>query len=159
MRVFLGNSLYANFTGTVDLNALALSESNFFDDFASLRKNIENWLVVKHKFLQDQFKKHGKLRAKAFPGRAAILVKLLGLDYSLISAVYEKSGSLKIGHYLPGTRIPICSDDDLFNLPDQSPPLLNLAWHIPQEIRHYLKEQKYTGEIIDILSADDFVAK
>jgi hypothetical protein len=109
--------------------------------------------------LQEQFKKHGKLRAKAFPGRTAILVKLLGLDNSLISAVYEKPGSLKISHYLPGTRIQICSDDDLFNLPDQSLPLLNLAWHIPQEIRHYLKEHKYTGEIIDILSADDFVAK
>ena len=71
---------------------------------------------MKKKFLQEQFEKHGKLNAKAFPGRAAILVKLLGLDQNLISAVYEKTGSFKVGHYLPGTRIPILSDDDLFTL-------------------------------------------
>ena len=128
----------------------------FFDDFSLLRKNVESWREVKKLFLQEQFKKYGKLRAKAFPGRAAILVKLLGLDENLISAVYEKPGSLKIGHYLPGTRIPICSDDDLFALPDQSMPLINLAWHIPTEIRGYLTEHGYTGEIIDILSLNDF---
>lgn len=159
IRVFLGNSLNADFNGTVDLAALAVREGNFFNDFATLKKNIKSWLGVKHQFLQEQFAKYGKLRAKAFPGRAAILVKLLGLDESLISAVYEKPGSLKVGHYLPGTRIPICSDDDLFALPDQTMPLLNLAWHIPKEIRHYLMEHKYTGEVVDILSADDFATK
>jgi hypothetical protein len=156
IRVFLGNSIHADFRGALDLDALAVRESNFFDDFASLRKNIECWHGIKHRFLQEQFNKHGKLRAKAFPGRAAILVKLLGLDEDLISAVYEKPGSLKIGHYLPGTRIPICSDEDLFSLTDQNLPLLNLAWHIPQEIRNYLTANGYTGQIIDILSANDF---
>jgi len=34
--------------------------------------------------------------------------------------------------------------------------LINLAWHIPVEIRNYLTEHGYTGEIIDILSSDDF---
>ncbi len=157
IRVFLGNSLHADYTGTVDLNALALRESSFFDDFTSLKKNIECWLEVKHKFLQEQFKKHGKLRAKAFPGRAAILVKLLGLDQDLISAVYEKPGSLKVGHYLPGTRIPICSDSDLFTMPDQSLPLLNLAWHIPQEIRIYLSEHNYHGDVFDIIDQQEFL--
>jgi hypothetical protein len=89
--------------------------------------------------------------------RAAILIKMLELDEELISAVYEKPGSLKIEHYLPGTRIPIRSDEDLFALADQSLPLLNLAWHIPREIRRYMVEHGYTGPIIDILSADDFV--
>jgi hypothetical protein len=156
IRVFLGNSLNDNFIGALDLDALAVRESNFFNDFAALRKNIEYWHESKHKFLQEQFDKHGKLRAKAFPGRAAILVKLLGLDQDLISAVYEKPGSLKIGHYLPGTRIPICSDEDLFLLRDQNLPLLNLAWHIPREIRSYLAANGYAGQIIDILSDNDF---
>lgn len=159
IRVFLGNSS-SNFQDiTVDLKSLELKESKFFDDFSLLQKNIDSWLKVKQVFLQEQFKKYGKLRAKAFPGRAAILVKLLGLDENLISAVYEKPGSLKIGHYLPGTRIPICSDDDLFSLPDQAIPLINLAWHIPVEIRNYLTELEYTGEVIDILSVDDFSSK
>ncbi|WP_114651971.1 class I SAM-dependent methyltransferase [Polynucleobacter necessarius] len=159
IRVFLGSSLNADYTDTVNLTALALREGNFFNDFDTLRKNIKSWLGVKHQFLQEQFKKYGKLRAKAFPGRAAILIRLLGMDENLISAVYEKPGSLKVGHYLPGTRIPICSDDDLFALPDQTLPLLNLAWHIPKEIRHYLMEHKYTGKLVDILSAEDFATK
>lgn len=156
IRVFLGSSVGKEQAGSVDLNALSVRESKFFENFASLRKNIESWRKLKQHFLGEQIKKYGKLRAKAFPGRAAILVKLLGLEEHLISAVYEKPGSLKIGHYLPGTRIPIRSDDDLFALPDQALPLLNLAWHIPQEIRSYLTEHGYTGPIIDILSADDF---
>ena len=35
-------------------------------------------------------KKNGKLKAKAFPGRAAILIKLLGLDNDKISAASMK---------------------------------------------------------------------
>ncbi len=157
IRVFLGNSLHANYTSTLDMNALALRESNFFDDFVTMKNNIVSWHEVKHKLSEELFKKHGKLRAKAFPGRAAILVKLLGLDEDLISAVYEKPGSLKIGHYLPGTRIPICSDEELFSMPDQSLPLLNLAWHIPREIRIYLTENGYRGNVFDIIDPQDFM--
>jgi len=159
IRIFLGNITNSDSAELVDLNALAVRESKFFNDFGLMRENIKAWLKIKHDYIQDQFNKHGKLRAKAFPGRAAILVKLLGLDESLISAVYEKPGSLKIGNYLPGTRIPICSDDELFRLNDQSSPLLNLAWHIPQEIRRYLTEHAYVGEVEDVLCANDFLKK
>lgn len=156
IRVFLGGSETDRRSSAVDLEALAARESNFFEDFSSLRNNIENWRNVKRQFLAVQFQRYGKLRAKAFPGRAAILVKLLGLSEDVISAVYEKPGSLKIGHYLPGTRIPICSDQDLFALPDQAFPIVNLAWHIPSEIRQYLGEHGYVGAVVDILSAGDF---
>jgi hypothetical protein len=156
IRVFMGNSVNSSQDAVVDLKNLELRESKFFDDFSLLQKNVERWWEVKKIFIQEQFQKYGKLRAKAFPGRAAILVKLLGLDENLISAVYEKPGSLKIGHYLPGTRIPICSDEELFALSDETIPLINLAWHIPVEIRNYLTEHDYTGDIIDILSLNDF---
>jgi hypothetical protein len=103
--------------------------------------------------------KHGPLRAKAFPGRAAILVKLLNLDVADVACVYEKPGSLKIGHYLPGTRIPIRSDDELLAENDKTLPILNLAWHIPTEIRSYLQRSGYQGEIVDILDSGDFGAR
>ena len=99
---------------------------------------------------------HGPLKAKAFPGRAAILVKLLELDTNTISIVYEKPGSLKIGYYLPGTKIPIDSDDEMYKLEDKSQPIINMAWHIPTEIHSYLRKHGFTGPIIDILSAVDF---
>lgn len=154
IRVFLGHT--ANTGSAIDIEGLSVRESKFLENFASLWKNVERWRETKKLFLFEQIRKHGKLRAKAFPGRAAILVKLLGLNEETVSAVYEKPGSLKIGNYLPGTRIPIRSDDDLFALPDQNQPLLNLAWHIPREISSYLTDHGYTGTIIDILSAGDF---
>ena len=63
---------------------------------------------------------------------------------------------LKIGYLLPGTNIPIKSDEELFKLENKSQPIVNLAWHISSEIHHYLKEKGFTGPIIDILSFDDF---
>ena len=95
--------------------------------------------------------KYGKLRAKAFPGRAAILIKLLNIGTEQIRNIYEKPGSMKIGNYVPGTRIEIHSDEELFAEDDLNQPILNFAWHIPMEIRNYLTENGYRGEVIDIV--------
>jgi len=156
IRVFMGNAADGERKGGMDLDALAARESRFGDDFVTMRTNIQRWLETKKASVESLVARHGKLRAKAFPGRAAILVKMLGLDAHNIAATYEKPGSLKVGHYLPGTRIPIHSDDDLLAQKDQTLPILNLAWHIPKEIRSYLEGHGYKGEIIDVLSAEDF---
>ena len=83
-------------------------------------------------------------------------MKLLDLDQFLLQAVYEKPGSMKIGHYIPGTRIPILSDDDFGKRQDKAVPLLNLAWHISGEIHAYMRKQGYDGRIIDIFSSEEF---
>ena len=59
IRVFLGNYATSQHAGTVDLGALAVRESSFFENFASLRKNVESWRKVKQHFLESQFKKGG----------------------------------------------------------------------------------------------------
>ena len=105
--------------------------------------------ATKHK-IYKLVDKYGKLRAKAFPGRAAILIKLLGLTEDHISAVYEIKGSIKVNHYVPGTRIPILPEKKLYLEKDTSLPILNLAWHLPSEVRENLKLNKYRGKIIDI---------
>ena len=87
---------------------------------------------------------------------ACRIAKEMNLTEDQIEVVHEKIGSLKVGHYLPGTRIPIVSDQPLYDLEDKSKPILNLAWHISKEIQSYLKSHDYTGEIIDIINADDF---
>ncbi|OJT97406.1 MAG: methyltransferase [Alphaproteobacteria bacterium 65-7] len=133
-------------------------EEGYRDRFAQMAANVEIWRKNKRAEIEALVKQHGKLRAKAFPGRAAILVKLLGLSDDHILAVHEKPGSMKIGNYLPGTRIPIVSDDELWAQADKSKPLINMAWHISKEIRGYLTKAGYTGPIIDILSAEDFKA-
>jgi len=133
------------------------NEDNLATEFYNMQGSINQWIKRKKKFINDFVDKNGKIRAKAFPGRAAILIKLLELSDKHISAVYEKDGSMKIGHYLPGTRIPILSDSDLFGLDDQSKPILNLAWHISDEIKQYLRKNMYEGEVLDIISDNDFV--
>ncbi len=127
-------------------------EKGFGGSFARLSTNIERWRVSKLAELAE-FTKLGKLAAKAFPGRSAIPIKLLGLDEASISAVFEKPASSKIGHYVPGTRIPICSDNE-FNTFES--PVLNLAWHISEEIEGYMRQQGFKGKLINIIAKKDF---
>jgi len=154
IRVFIGSD--SKIDNKKSLTELDVKENLFEQQFGELKANIEKWKISKRAFVKATLAQHGKIRAKAFPGRSAILVKMLDIDENVISAVYEKPGSLKIGHYVPGTRIPILSDDDLLSSGSLDKPLLNLAWHISKEIRGYLVSSKYTGIITDILDNDDF---
>lgn len=156
IRVFLRRQDAEGVVAGAEVEAVLKREAAFAGQFETMRRNVEVWRARKRAAIEALVSEHGKIAAKAFPGRAAILVKLLDLDTDLISVVHEKPGSLKIGHYLPGTRIPIVSDDDLFASGDLSRPLLNLAWHISGEIRNYMTRQGYTGPIIDIISPEDF---
>ncbi len=154
IRVFMGNNNVLN--SDVNLDELELIEGKFYENFRELNKNINLWLKSKNEEIKKLIEDHGSIHAKAFPGRAAILVKMLNLNSDTISKVYEKPGSLKIGHYLPGTRIPIHSDEELLASNNLDLPILNLAWHIGDEIESYLRKNKFTGDIVHILSKDDF---
>jgi hypothetical protein len=154
IRVFAGNA--ASGIAAAVAQDLEAKEARFGEDFVALRDGVTRWRDRKSQELKALVQQNGPLRGKAFPGRAAILIKLLALDDNSISIVHEKTGSMKIGHYLPGTRIRIGSDDELFKAQKGANPLLNLAWHIPIEIRGYLKDNGYHGRVIDILNQDDF---
>ena len=134
-------------------SVMAQREQSFGHGLSALSRNVDQWRSKKLAQIEAAVTRHGKLSAKAFPGRAAILIRLLGIDENHIRAVHEKPGSGKIGHYVPGTRIPIVSDADFVA---GTGPLLNLAWHISDEIRAYMASAGYSGQIIDILSIEDF---
>jgi SAM-dependent methyltransferase len=132
---------------------LHLFEKEFGTKLRQLSAFMEKWRFNKTKQLKTLIKKHGRLAAKAFPGRSAISMKLLGLDETSIYAVFEKSSSGKNGHYVPGTRIPIIPDDE-FTAWDA--PLLNLAWHISDEIKIFMQGRGFNGELFDIITKEDF---
>lgn len=134
-----------------EIERILAKEDTYYDSFGGLRTYIEEWKQRKTEEICSLVSEHGPIRAKAFPGRAAILIKLLGLSTDHIHRVYEKPGSMKIGNYVPGTRIEIRSDEELFGYEDKDLPILNLAWHIPKEIRDYLAENGYQGKVIDIV--------
>lgn len=159
IRVFLGSSKIKKEMSSDDMAVLKKKETAFLDCFNNLNRYITHWKEVKRQSILEYVDKQGPLMAKAFPGRAAILIKLLELDENHISAVYEKSGSMKIGHYIPGTRIPIYSDDELFSKNIQNGIIVNLAWHLSTEIREYLVHNSFAHPVVDILSPDDFLER
>lgn len=150
IRVVMGDKTLHNIPNN-NVEEVIEREKKYFDDFAAMRDGIAVWEKEMKATIDDAVAKNGKLKAKAFPGRAAILIKLLGLDSDKISAAYEKNGSMKINHYLPGTRIPILADDDLFKTLADEKVILNNAWHIKKEIGNYLEANGFKGTIINIL--------
>ncbi|HEX2255273.1 MAG TPA: class I SAM-dependent methyltransferase [Afifellaceae bacterium] len=134
------------------------AEESFERQLRDMAGCIPAWRSAKRAELEGLVAEHGPLPGKAFPGRAAILVKLLGLDDTMISAVYEKPGSMKVGHYLPGTRIPIRSDEEFDLQVRKEGPLLNLAWHISAEINRYMRGRGFTGPIVDIFRPEELGA-
>lgn len=125
-------------------------ENDFEDKFATMRLDLVNWMSDKKGEILSLNEKYGPITAKAFPGRAAILVKLLELDETNISAVYEIKGSIKVDHFVPGTRIPILAEKQLYAQGNQPPVILNLAWHIAAEVEANLKKNKVSSPIINI---------
>jgi hypothetical protein len=130
---------------------IASIEDSFLNEFDELAIAIKLWQKTKKAEIVQAVNLYGPLVAKAFPGRAAIPLKMLNIDESMIRAAYEKPQSGKIGHWIPGTRIPIVSDETLLADQPVGSPILNLAWHIHAEIKAYMDKQGYRGEFIDII--------
>lgn len=78
--------------------------------------------------------------------RATTIINYCGLDVDDVSYVCEVAGSDKIGHYIPGTRIPVVDEARLFT--EQPSRALLFSWHMADVIVPKLRERGYTGEII-----------
>jgi len=155
IRVFFGG-LEPSDDKSRAVNDVVEKEKRNLQRFEQLRAVVAAWKSAMGHRITSMVGDYGALSAKAFPGRAAILIKLLGVDTESVAEVFEKPGSMKLGHYLPGTRIPIRSDSELFSRTLMPPLLLNLAWHISAEINNYLQGAGYRGEVIDIFDPRPF---
>jgi hypothetical protein len=78
--------------------------------------------------------------------RATTIINYCGLDVDQIECVCEVTGSDKIGHYIPGTRIPVI--DEALLLEQQPDRALLLSWHLADVIVPKLRQAGYHGEII-----------
>lgn len=154
IRAFIGSqSNFGDGLNFREQTTRVARERHFYKEFSALRDFITRWKTEKRLQINELKSAHGGLSAKAFPGRASILVNLLSLTAEDIEAVYEQPDSPKIGHCVPGTDIPIKSDAELFGLSTSATPkcVINLAWHISDEIHLYMRSQGYDGQIVDIL--------
>ncbi len=152
IRVIMAPINYSeNFTNRNRFEEIKAEEEDFYNNFQSLSIFFNDWKYSKRKEILDLVSKYGPIPAKAFPGRAAILIELLKLSSREIECVYEKPGSKKIGHFVPATNIPIVSAQKLFELEKKPEVILNLAWHIPDEIKGFLKINNVHSKIINII--------
>lgn len=153
IRVFLKKSKKHSSKLNSELN----KEKKLISGYSSFQKKIEKWKRHKKKELSLLNEKYGPIPAKAFPGRASILLNLLDLDSKYIEKIYEKNHSLKIGYYAPGTNIKIVREKELKKNINKKKVIINLAWHISKEINRYLKKEfGFNGKVIDIISKKDF---
>jgi len=151
IRVILSNKD----NNKLNFKKITTKEKLYFAKIKKINKDINVWKKKKGNIINNLVNKFGALPAKGFPGRAAILIKILNLDNHHIKAIYEQAKSNKVGNYAPGTKIPIVSDVGLKKI-DRKVPIINLAWHINKEIKTYLKKNFINNKIIDILSQQDF---
>jgi hypothetical protein len=90
--------------------------------------------------------KGARIAGISAPSRASTLVNYVGLDEGLIDYVCEITGSLKIGKYMPGTRIPVVDEARLFE--EQPDCALILSWHIADELARKLKAKGFRGKLL-----------
>ncbi len=139
------------------LNSALLKERDFVLKFEKLRFVVKKWIANRDQLLEQVRHSDGTIYSKAFPGRAAILIKLLGLTEKDITAVFEKTNSMKNGNYVPGTRIPIVSENLLHEMAPAPRAILNLAWHISEEISSYMKVVDPDYKCIDVFSPENYI--
>ena len=133
------------------------NEKKILKKIKKFQTKINKWKIKKKIFLNKLLKKYGPLPAKAFPGRASIIINFLKLNKKYISFIYEKNFSLKINKYVPGTNIKIIKEEQFNKHIKSKKVLINFAWHISNEIKYYMKSKfNFKGKIVDIISSRDF---
>ena len=156
IRVFIGNNS-PNIEDAANLISALQLENNFQSKFENMRSAIQRWKSERDSLLAKVRSSDGKIYAKAYPGRAGILMKILDLTEKEVTAVFEKPNSMKIGNYVPGTRIPILSENEMNSLAPAPRVILNLAWHISSEIQTYMKTLDPRYECVDIFSPEKYI--
>ena len=85
------------------------------------------------------------------PSRASTLIGFSGLTNLDLLAVAELPGSLKVGQFMPGTRIPVIKEEEALALnPDI---LLVLSWHLGDGVITSLINKGFKGKFLIPLPA------
>ena len=87
-----------------------------------------------------------KIYGISAPSRATTLINYLGIGTDIMDCILEIEGSKKIGHYLPGTDIPILNEEKLYK--DQPDYAFILSWHITEELINILRKKGFKGKFI-----------
>ena len=88
----------------------------------------------------------GEVAGIGATARATTIINYCGFDQEDILWVCELPGSDKIGRYIPGTRIPVVSEQRL--LEEDPPAAVLFSWHMADRIVPKLRDRGYEGDLI-----------
>lgn len=114
--------------------------------FESFKKNVISSKLDLYDLIKNIKKEGKKIYGVSAPSRGTTLINYLGIDQDIITNVVEVKGSYKIGNYIPGTLIPVISEDKLYS--DQPEYALLLSWHISDELISKIRQKGFRGKFI-----------
>ena len=91
-------------------------------------------------------KNNHKIYGVGAPSRASTLISYTGLDENMVEAILEINGSSKIGKYMPGTNIPVISEDNI-NYKNLK-YLIIFSWHIKSDLKKIFRKKGFKGKFI-----------
>ena len=106
-----------------------------------LKSKVSFWSLVSKLILKNK-----KIVGISAPSRASTMINYLGIDENIVSYICEKKGSLKIGKFIPGTKIKVINED--FIIKDQPDFAVIFSWHIYKDLIKILKKKGYKGKFI-----------
>ena len=146
IRVYASRKKFNKVFGNT--SALLKAEKRFINkkNIDKFRERVVDTKIKTYSLLNSIKIKGKKIFGVGAPSRATTLVNFLGLDQNILENICEIKGSHKIGFYLPGTKIPIVDEKEIFkNPPDY---LFLLSWHIKDELIKNLKKKGFKGKFI-----------
>ena len=114
--------------------------------FNNFKNKVVNSKIKLYSILKKLKNKNKKIYGIGAPSRASTLINYIGLDENIIDCILEIDGSYKIGHYVPGKKIPILSERKLYREPPDF--VILFSWHIASELKLNLKKRGYKGKFI-----------
>lgn len=116
-------------------------------DFRRLREDIKRnrWYV--RSLVSSMGALGERVAAIGATARATTLIAAYEFDVADIEAVYEVSTSDKLGHYIPGTQIPVV-DEQALSGPDAPENALLLLWYMQDALVPKLRDIGYRGDIV-----------
>lgn len=113
---------------------------------ADFRRRVVQSKLDLHALIAPLKAKGARIFGIGAPSRASTLINYVGLDVGIVDCVLEVPGSHKIGHYIPGTRIPIVEESVLFS--EQPEYALLFSWHIGDDLMQVLRRKGFHGKFI-----------
>jgi hypothetical protein len=122
------------------------AEISSLDTLQKFGNDVKKWRSEFRQLISELQLEGAKIGALGAPSRASTLIAFTGLTELDLVGVGEVSNSGKLGKKMPGTRIPVITEDSLLRLDPSH--LLILSWHIKDTIMLALRNKGYRGKFI-----------